>query len=318
MVKRKLRATLVKIDLLVMIMTKNWLESLSFAQKQRLQFIEAMLIWDGSVQRADVCKVFDVTPNHLTRDIKRYRTCHKDALEYDVERRAYKRGHRFSPLLASGSAEEYLALLQAYSISQCSAVLPAMGCITHAESIPSLRGNIEPDVLRLVMSAVRNATAVKLTYQSFSGANPGQRVLWPHTLVFTGERWHIRAFDDKRQAFRDFVLARCTKASGVEEKCPIASSLDAMWHERETVEVVPAPRLSATQQAVIAREFGMAGTETKCWSMSLRKCLVGYFFTKYRLEHGGSPDPVKATTGQHPYLALRDLTLAEKYRFSED
>lgn len=299
-------------------MENSWLNTLSFAQKQRLQFIEAMLIWDGSVQRADVCKVFDVTPNHLTRDIKRYRTNHKDALEYDVEQRSYKKGHRFIPLLASGSPQEYLTLLQAYTTSQCAAVVPAMGCITKAESIPSMSGRIEPDLLRLVMGAVRNKTGLKLIYQSFSEDNPSQRVIWPHILIFTGDRWHIRAFDSRRQAFRDFVLSRCTKVSSVEEKSPKDAGFDDLWHEMETVIVIPAPRLSLTQKIVICREFGMIGRKSKQWSISLRKCLIGYFLTKYRLENGGSSDPVIATLGQHPYLALRDLTLASKYKFSDE
>lgn len=312
--------TLVASTLLVLIgMPCEWLDSLSFAQKQRLQFIEAMLIWDGSVQRRDVCEVFDVTPNHLTRDIKRYRTYHKDALEYDVESRAYRQGRMFKPLLASGSAEEYLALLQAYSASQSSSVVPAMGYVAHAETVPTLIGVIEPDVLRFIMHALRYETGLSIIYQSFTDPNPVARTIWPHTLVYTGERWHARAYDDRRQAFRDFVLSRCGNATRNSAPRPVVDTDDLLWREFETVEVVPASRLSPTQRAAIAKEFGMTEDATGAfvWSQPIRKSLVGYFLTRYRLEYGGSYG-ADTRSGQHPYLALRNPYLADSYRFASE
>lgn len=301
-------------------MAQNWTDTLSFAQKQRLQFIEAMLIWDGTVRRGDVCRVFNVTPNHLTRDIKRYRTCHKDALEYDVEARAYRPGRKFKPLFASGSTEEYLSLLQAYCASNSVSVLPAIGYAVHAESIVNLSGAIDPVVLRAVMRALHTETGVSVVYQSFSNPNPQSRTIWPHTLIFNGDRWHVRAYDSKHNDFRDFVLARCTSASSVEAAAPKPMSEDPGWNNTEQVDVIPAPWLSPDQRAVIAREFGMAVDRSgnAVWSRQVRRCLVGYLLNRYRLEHGGSCAATKATKGQNRYLALLQPELAEKYGFSGD
>ncbi|AYQ27482.1 MULTISPECIES: WYL domain-containing protein [unclassified Polaromonas] len=295
-----------------------WLDDLSFAQKQRLQFIEARLIWDGSVRRGQVCEVFDVTPNHLSRDFRRYRHHHAHSLEYDVEKKAYTRGRDFKPLLASGSAEEYLSLLQAYSTSKSTAVVPALGQVTAAESIMQPTGSIDPEVLRLIMLALREESGLALTYQSLNEPNPVPRTLWPHTLVFNGDRWHARAFDGRHNEFRDFVLARCSQAKLDPVVAPLAASEDKEWHEAETVDVIPAARLSANQKSVVAREFGMKATGDGefVWSSSIRKCLVRYFLVRHRLEGGGST--TKQVPGQHPYLALKDPQLAIAYRFGGD
>jgi predicted DNA-binding transcriptional regulator YafY len=297
----------------------DWLDSLSFVQRQRLQFIEAKLLWEGSVQRSDVCKVFDVTPNHLTRDIKRYRNFRKDALEYDVESRAYKRGRKFKPLVASGSAEEYLALLQAYNVSNSTSVISAIGHIANSECVGAPKGTVDPEVLRLMIVALRDGTGISVTYQSFSDENPSPRILWPHTLVFNGDRWHVRAFDEKRKAFRDFVLARCMSPKHWPASCPVVVEADKAWHETELVEVIPAPRLSETQKAVVAREFGMEKDERGQWRWSslIRKSLVAYLLYRYRMDKGGSSDK-KITPGQHPYLALRNPDLAKQYNFDND
>lgn len=295
-----------------------WLNDLSFAQKQRLQFIEARLIWDGSVRRSQVCELFDVTPNHLSRDFRRYRHHHAHGLEYDVEKKAYTRGRDFKPLLASGSAEEYLSLLQAYSTSKSTAVVPALGQVAAAESITHPTGSIDPDTLRLMMLALREGSGLALTYQSLNEPEPVPRTLWPHTLVFNGDRWHARAFDGRHNEFRDFVLARCSDANLDPSAAASAASEDSDWHETLPVEVIPAARLSASQKSVVAREFGMTtdGDGEFVWSSPIRKCLVSYFLYRHRLERGGST--TEQVPGQHPYLALKNPQLATAYRFGGD
>lgn len=297
----------------------DWINELSFAQRQRLQFIESLLIWDGSVQRGEVCQVFNVTPNHLTRDIKRYRTFHKGALEYDVESRAYRRGSAFTPLFASGSAEEYLALLQASGRCNPAIVLPAMGHVVPFETLLQPLGLIQAEVLRAVIHALRSSTGLSVTYQSFSEPSPTERMLWPHTLVFNGERWHVRAFDGRKNEFRDFVLARFLSAELSPRATPSPIADDSLWEETEVLEIAPAPYLSATQKKVVAREYGMTTDNdgNPVWRITLRKCLIGYFLIRHRLEYGGSLAN-QPTQGQHPYLALQAPENFEPYRFTLD
>lgn len=311
--------TLVTIYLLVLIAMSDWIDQLSFAQRQRLKFIETLLIWDDSVQRQDVCRVFDVTPNHLTRDIKRYRSNHPGALEYDVEARAYRKGRKFKPLFASDSADDYLLLLQTYSLSGAEGAQVALGRMTSAVALPQQAGGVSPRVLKAIMHALRSNTGVDISYQSFSDPEPSERTLWPHTLVFDGNRWHMRAFDSRRQEFRDFVLARCLSAKPLKSIAPRSKEDDVLWKEEENLVVIPSPRLSPSQQSVIAREYGMTnnGTGTPSWCVTLKKCLVGYFLSRYRLEQGGNTG-TKPAAGQHPYLALKDVTLAKSYRFIEE
>lgn len=296
----------------------TWIDKLSFAQRQRLQFIEAMLIWDGAVQRKDVCEVFNVTPNHLTRDIKRYRNLNEGALEYDVETRAYRQGAKFKPLLASGSSDEYLTLLQAYSASRSSSILPAMGHIVAAEGLPTPTGLVDTNVLKALVQAIRNGTGLSINYQSFRVPDPTMRTIWPHTLVYTGDRWHARAYDGLREDFRDFVLSRIYHAQPVSEVSPSRVDKDQLWNEFERIEIIPSEKLSASQKAVVEKEYGMKlSAEKKVWSVNLRKCLVGYFLYRHRLEFC-SNIVGQSAGGMHPYLALSEPSLAAKYRFNRD
>lgn len=298
---------------------ETWIDELSFAQRQRLQFIEAMLIWDGAVQRKDVCDVFNVTPNHLTRDIKRYRTYHKGALEYDVETRSYRKGVKFKPLLASGSAAEYLTLLQAYSLSNASAIIPAIGHVVTTESLPMPSGQIDTEILKCMVHAIKGGTGLEIIYQSFRDDNPLKRQVWPHTLIYTGERWHVRAYDALRQDFRDFVLTRIMSATSIDEETTWLSSEDATWTEFELIDVIAAPSLSESQKSVIEKEYGMqvGNLPIPTWSAQIRKCLVSYFLYRNRLEFGGNVAGMPVE-GQHPHLSLYSPELAAKYRFERE
>lgn len=295
----------------------GWTDRLSFAQRQRLQFMETILLWEGTIQRRDVCEVFKVTPNHLTRDLRLYRGHNKKALEYDVETRAYRRGRRFKALFASGSPDEYLALLQAYAVSRSMAVIPALGHAVTAEVLPQPSGQIDSDVLRKMIRAMREKTGVAVTYQSFREPNPSKRILWPHSLVFTGDRWHVRAYDQRHEGFRDFVLVRITQPEMVETLAPKSVEEDKMWQESEFVEIMPASTLSPSQRETVAREYGMERVKNRyVWNVELRKCFIPYFLYRHRLD-------ARESRRQHtdrrtlPRIMLCDPTIAELYTFKD-
>lgn len=240
-------------------------------------------------------------------------------IEYDVEARAYRQGPNFKPIFASGSADEYLSLLKAYCYSHSSAILPAMGSVPNAELLTEITASIESHILKCVMNAIRNSTSIEISYQSFSDTAPSKRVIWPHVLVNIGNRWHVRAYDEKRKNFRDFVLVRFNDVSESSTESINYKLKDGLWNETESVAIIPAPRLSVGQKEVIAKEFGMTLQDNGqfMWIGKIRKCLVGYFLVHHRIELGGSVEQ-KATLGQNPYIALLDPKLADQYRFSEE
>lgn len=43
---------------------------------------------------------------------------------------------------------------------------------------------------------------------SFSTPDGETRLIAPHTLIYTGMRWHVRAYCERNRDYRDFVLSR--------------------------------------------------------------------------------------------------------------
>jgi hypothetical protein len=286
---------------------------LSQSQRQRWQFIESCLLWEGALQRKDICEAFGLTLNHVTREITAYRKEHKDNLVYDPESRVWRIGPRFEPAYATGDAGEYLAMLHAYALSREASVMITAGPVVAAEALPPVTSKIERPVLSEVIGALRRSGGVTVKYQSFSDPEPSERTLWPHALVFANERWHVRAYDSRKQRFSDFVLARILNARPESEvMAAAASEHDADWQSEVVIDVVPAIGLSPTQEAVVAREFGMRRQANAwLWKVSLRACLAKYFLRAHRLDL-----PVSAAP--HRRIALRDASLAKRYAFTDD
>lgn len=285
------------------------LDSIGYAQRQRLQYIESVAYWEGKVDRPRVSRVFEMSDNHITKDFTVYRNAFPDNLIYDVSGRYYRPGRDFEPQIGSGSPEEYLALLHAFHGAKVTG-LPPIGIGITAIGLPIPSGHVNPKVLRELTRALSQQKGLIIRYQSFTNPEPTTREIWPHALVFAGMRWHIRAYDGLRQRFADLVLLRVLNAEPLTQLCPIDSKNDDRWHDTEHVEICPVKMLSETQQSVIAAEYGMKKSRDGkwAWECDVRKCLVAYLLVLLRLD---------AKTSGHPYICLADPSLAERYQFSE-
>jgi len=274
---------------------RTQLETLPFAQRQRLQFLESIAQWEGAVQRQRVCEVFDVSANHVTKDFSLYRSLSPGNLEYDVSRRAYRPTARFKPLFAAGSAEEYLALLRLNLETHGHSGMPIWAEGMPISGLTAPQGTANPAVLRVLTQALRQKTAVEIVYQSLRTPAPAPRLIWPHHLVHVAGRWHVRAYDAKHERFADLVLARITEARPSAQAKLHPALQDSEWDSEVTIEVIPNPKLSATQQAVVALEFGMTQVRHHwIWSARMRRAIAPYFVEHHQLRKPKARSPIVA------------------------
>lgn len=282
------------------------IEKLSYAQRQRLQFIESVAYWEGGIDRPRVTKVFSVTQNHVTKDFRLYRQAFPGNLDYVLSERIYRPSASFQPKLASGRPDEYLSLLRSSAECQSTALMPVMGEGVSSVTLPVPIGQIEPDVLFAVTRAIKRRLCLRLKYQGLRVDTPAIRTIWPHGLVFAGFRWHVRAYDEKSESYEDLVLSRILSATQCDNTHVTELPVDAAWNEEITIEIIPSAHLNQIQQEVIATEYSMTKRNGWVWSVSLKQCLIPYFFRVHRFDLGPAESyPVE----------LRDQSLVEKFSF---
>ncbi len=268
------------------------LVDLGHAQRERLRFIEASLLWEGSIRRQRVSEVFDISKNHVTKDLRCYETAFPHNILFDHRRQLYVPGARFKPHLASRDPREYLALQLAHAESGSKVVAPLLAGwdTVPTSTVPTPPHGIKEAVLRAAIRAITTGTGMEVRYFSTRAAGPTRRHLWPHALVHTGVRWHVRAYDGESQGFRNFALQRMEGPKAVEKSPPLPAAEDADWVNTTVLRVVPNPQLNPHQQALVARDFGMqTSADGPVWQVELRYCLIGYFAAKYGLDRNDKP-----------------------------
>jgi hypothetical protein len=281
------------------------IDRISFAQKQRLSFIEAVAYWEGTVDRARVSETFQISENHVTKDFRLYKEAFPGNLQYDESYRTYRPSKHFKPHIGKGSAEEYLSLLRMHVEQSHAVTLPLPIGVVAADAPAQPKGQLKPEILNSITRAISSGNGLAISYQSMNSDEPRARKIWPHALVFGGTRWHARAYDEERGGYLDLVLQRVLSAKPLTKKTLLVDQRDREWETTVTIEVIPQKTLTATQAEVVAHEFGMTKKNSQwVWEVRMRECLAGYFIYQYRLD-------VREDMGRR--IELKDPAIAKKY-----
>jgi hypothetical protein len=220
--------------------------------EERLEFIEFRLFWEGRINRSDLMDRFKISTPQASKDLSLYESEAPGNLIYDTSAKRYFAAPNF----------------------QTKFYLP------DAMPIPHRRVSVQ--VLRSVTGAIRNKTSLDIFYQSMNEQRPGAiwRKISPHALGHDGLRWHVRAFCHLDKRFKDFLLSRCLD-SGDEHEAGVSPKDDKHWNEFFSVVLIPNPKLSGDQQAVISQDYCMEYGQI---AIPVRKALLYYFRKRLRLD----------------------------------
>ncbi len=224
--------------------------------ERRYEFIEFRLYWQGNINRSDLMEAFGISKQQASKDLTNYIEGRKSNLTYDKRLRTYVRGKNFRPRFMEPDASEFFSQLQAVDQGLLevnrSWILPLPG---YGAPPAPVRG-VKPEILRDVVTAIRDGQGLHVLYQSFSRPEPGWRWVEPHSLAFDGFRWHARAFCRNENVFKDFLLSRIL---GVEAYDEASNSVegDTAWNTEVTLQIGPHSELSDAQKYVIGLDYGM-------------------------------------------------------------
>lgn len=248
-----------------------------------------------------------VLPVKATNDIKRYVTQYNPTgLEYSREQKGYLPTREFKPVLTQGHINEYMDLLSGLVSQTIPVTLIAE---PHIAAVQLPDRAVKPEVVRNLIQACRKQQAIDITYRSMNNPKPHQRQLSPHTLIYTGFRWHVRGFCHKNEQYRDFVISRISKISPSGQGY-IGIEHDQHWSEEVTLEIVPNSNLSKEQQALISNDFMMKNGTLK---LTTRQALAHY--TLHRYQVASQPEEIRNAT-QFP-LELRNKNMIKPFLFEQ-
>lgn len=250
--------------------------------ERRLELIEFRLFWEGGVNRSDIVEEFGVSVPQASKDLALYQDQAPHNLHYDRSQKRYFASTKFRPRFIALNADAYLANLATQRPVNDSARVPVDAVSTIADRLPIPQRRIDPDVLRSILGCVREKRSVEILYQSMAADRPEPmwRRISPHAFASDGLRWHARAFCHRDAKFKDFILSRCQETRSPAEQGALPSD-DTDWTNYFAVGLCPNPRLSQSQQDIIAEDYAMEGGEAV---VPVRRALLYYFNKRLRLD----------------------------------
>ncbi len=223
----------------------------------RYRFIETISLWEGRLTTRHLCDTFGIGRQQASKDINNYiREIGPGNLEYDKFIKGYKPTDQFSPQVTQGLADEYLHLMARNN--ELSNVFDSLSLsLANVETLSVPVRDVKPELLRPIMQAARQKKRLDVDYVSIGNPDHEGRIIVPHTLVHTSLRWHVRAWCEKNQEYRDFVLSRFRGTPELMDESEHGVEGDVAWNTTVTILIAPDPRLSAEQQSVVERDYGM-------------------------------------------------------------
>ncbi|MBF0308902.1 MAG: WYL domain-containing protein [Magnetococcales bacterium] len=266
---------------------------------RRLQFIEFCLFWEGQLNRSDIMNRFGISEPQASADLARYQELAPDNLVYDRSLKRYISGPKFRPVLVKPEANNYLTQLRALAEELTSREETWIVRSPVYDVAPTPRREINPNRLRKMLQAIREARTISIAYQSLSRPEPRWRWITPHALGFDGFRWHVRAYCHIDDRFKDFLLARIQGVRRETRERQIDPVEDKEWHSKLTVRIGPHPDFTPSQKRVVEKDYGMKEGEFR---IHVRQALLYYLLKRLGLDAGhGSRRPME----QHIVLLNR-------------
>lgn len=251
--------------------------------QQRLASLKHLLIWEGRLNRGRIIEVFDLKPVSASNWIREFREQHPEWLAWDTKTRSF---HATSAAYKSWRALDPRRFADATSLAQ---YLTLVGLPNATASIDPGHGGIlaafpdlstpSPQIFAVISEAIRFGRAVQITYRSMQNPESHLRTISPHNLIRAGRRWHVRAYCDNREDFRDYALGRIAGVKLLPSQATKGEQDDKAWLTGVRVRLVAHPRLTPEQESLIRFEyFGNTAARVE----TCRGALVSYFIQDAR------------------------------------
>ncbi len=251
------------------------LTNINYAQRERLAFIDFCLQFFGQISRADLVNHFKTGLASCSRDLTLYREVAPKNLNLKHETKQYYRTSEFNPVFEHNPEATFNSLCRGFGDGFSNGITPSDVCIDATRLI-----HPDSNVIATIMRAINSRQAISCNYISLSSGE-SKRVIVPHSLANNGQRWHIRAYDKKNKAFRDFVCTRLQNVTEIEK--PIATiqgkEFDKQWNSIHKITLAPHPSIKHFK--AIELDYAMVGGKIE---LNVREALLGCLMRQWNVD----------------------------------
>ena len=238
-------------------------KKLPAAQKERLEFVELLAYFNGTVSRDEIMNRFGISAASATNVLSQYSQMAPENLSYNVRLKRYEIGKSFKPIF---NVRVLMERIPVYTM-------------------PQLHKPADNDVIEriaLISRAIQRTQSLTITYASASSGRSSRQIV-PVAFADNRLRWHLRAYDRKRERYADFVFRRILEVNPIEDDTIQEHEHpknDEQWYSFIDLRIKAHPHNLADAQV-----FSMG---TDIHSVRIRAAMAGYFLQLWNVDC--SPD----------------------------
>lgn len=274
---------------------------------QRLKQLELILQWEGGIGNARLRQLFNLSSIRASQWLKEFKDMHPRWVEWDSVSRTHVASAEFyrnKTKLSTNtdSLSQYLSvtgLPSANKAESSNVVVSAFQEIVNTDSM----------VFSTLTNAAKVASGVEIIYRSMGNTTPHICTIFPHSIVLAGKRWHVRAFSEEHQQFRDFAIGRISKANRLKLPSKVNRNDDKAWMSEVNIRLTAHPELSVEQESIIRFEY-FANTSARV--VTCRGALVHYF-----IQDAHAATDVKTQRPPEYLLAVQNIEEVSQWLFSK-
>ena len=263
------------------------------AQMEKLQFVELLAYFHGAVNREDIVNRFGISKASATNVLSVYSQMAPENLRYNIHLKRYEISRVFKPV---------------FNVRMLIERIPVY-------TMPKLHKPADNDAIEriaLISRAIQRTQSLTITYTSASSGISTRQII-PVAFADNLLRWHLRAYDRKREKYADFVFGRIREVHLIKidtiehHEHP---DNDKQWHSIIELRIKAHPH-----NLIDTRSFDM-GNEIH--SVRIRAAMAGYFLQLWNVDC--SPD-INLRRPEYQYVLenvakvseVADLKLAPGY-----
>jgi hypothetical protein len=212
--------------------------------EERLEFILLKSLWEGGVIRQELMERFDIGSTQATKDFREVKKDYPDAIHYEASQKKY------IPL----AIEKYIGK------SSFKRYLDVIGVQKNILQLNNIQSSIPIETFRSIHLAISQGFGLEFSYLSLNSTDKKhKRGGYPHSLINSGWRWHIRCWEKSSGLFKDFNIPRIKGDIEVILELQPDSDIrnDQAWFNTKHVFLIPNPGLSKEQKEIIEIDYGM-------------------------------------------------------------
>lgn len=270
----------------------------------RVKQLELLLRWEGQISNARLREIYGFTSVRASQWIKEFRDYQPSWTSWNSFNKNFVATFKFYQYKGdddSTSLTKYLSLvgMSASSDNSDQQIVSAFSDITTPN----------PIFFSTLSNAARLGRDVEILYSSLKEPEPHIRIISPHSIVKAGPRWHVRAYSQQHQQFRDYTFGRISNVKILDENAKFGMKDDEDWMTEVKVRLIAHPDLSWEKQSVIRLEYfaKTAARVTIC-----RGPLVNYF-----VKEVNAAVDVKKQVPPEYLLAVENIEELSKWLYSK-